>query len=70
MPGMPQELAPQPASDTAQELTNLLERSGTDDTASRLVEVYERIERSYRAAMLAGHPAAGVAATTDLREVV
>ncbi len=35
------------------------------DTASALVEIYERSERVYRAAVMAGQPASGVAAGTD-----
>jgi hypothetical protein len=35
------------------------------DTASEIVEIYESVERSYRAAMMAGETFAGVAQSTN-----
>ena len=39
---------------TVEELLSSLPSAGTVDTASALMEVYEAVERSYRAAVMAG----------------
>lgn len=53
---------------TGQELEALLELASTGssgDTALAMVEVYESIERSYRAAVMAGEIQPGVARSTN-----
>lgn len=39
--------------------------SGIADTAQELVEIYESVERSYRAAIMAGETPPGVAQSTN-----
>ena len=41
------------------------QKSPTADTALELVEVYEAVERTYRAAVMAGETQAGVAYSTN-----
>jgi hypothetical protein len=52
----------------AQDLASLLSqlpREGTDDDVSRLMDVYESAERSYRAAVLAGTPVIGASSSAN-----
>jgi hypothetical protein len=55
---------PQGPNDKA--LSDLLTTTSNEtDTASAVMRVYEPIEQTYRAAVLAGQPASGVSARTD-----
>ena len=50
---------------TAEELLAHLPATGDTDTIHALMEVYESVERSYRAAMMAGTAAPRVASSTN-----
>lgn len=50
---------------TVEDMLTKLHGSETDDTVSQLMEVYESIERSYRAAAMAGEAAPHVAYSTN-----
>jgi hypothetical protein len=42
-----------------------LPRAGADDDVTRVVEIYERGERTYRAAVSAGRPTVGASASAN-----
>ncbi len=50
---------------TVEDMLSKLHDSAADDTVSQLMEVYESIERSYRAAAIAGEAASHVAYSTN-----
>jgi hypothetical protein len=51
--------------ETVEEMLCELREIGADDTVSQLMEVYESIERSYRAAAMAGEASSQVAYSTN-----
>lgn len=55
---------PPPSEDVATVLSTL-PRQGVEDDVSRLIEVYESVERVYRAASLAGTPVIGASSSAN-----
>lgn len=55
---------PHPSQDLAAILSQL-PRAGIGDDVTRVVEIYERGERSYRAAATPGRPTVGASATAN-----
>jgi hypothetical protein len=58
-------VVPSPSADLATVLSTL-PTSGTEDDVSRLIEVYESVERVYRDASLVGTPVIGASSSTNL----
>lgn len=56
---------PQENAETVEQMLSNLQGSGGNDTVAELMEVYESIERSYRAAAMAGEPTPHVAYSTN-----
>lgn len=51
--------------ETVEQMLSELHGSGVNDTVSELMEVYESIERSYRAAIMAGEAIPHIASSTN-----
>ena len=55
----------QEATETVEQMLSELQAAETTDTVSDLMDVYEAIERSYRAAVMAGEATPHVAYSTN-----